>query len=1143
MPTRDSLNASLGAVLVLALASIPMFGQSDNAQISGFVRDATDAVVPGAVIEITNETTQLTRQVETNENGYFVALALPPGYYTIAAESEGFKRTVSSQNKLDASINMQVDLRLELGEVTESIEVVSQAVQLQSETATVGRLVEETQIKNIVLNGRNPLFLALLKPGVTSRANIGSFSFGLTSGSLSINGSRRQDNIISFDGAVNMRTRSNGTSIGTADLETVQEIQIMTANYNAEFGRGMAGQIRFVTKSGGSDFHGSAYEYFRNNALDANTWSRNRANQPRVAEKFNQFGYVLSGPLAMKKSQRANAKTFWLWSQEWVVRRRERTSIITVPSLAMRNGDFSELLSPGNTFFGRVREVIDPETGSPFANNLIPQPRMSTNGRGFLAAYPDPVPGFIQGTNNFIQTRPQPADQRKDTISVDHNPSENHNFRFRLQNYNYFEPEAFRGGTDRAVRTIDRPNRTYTLNHIWTVGPRLINELLASVSYDTVYLEVPVTSRLDRGTYGINYPYIYPERKEIPIKIPTINIQNMGRVDGGPYPAFSSGPIYQLSNNITRIVGNHSLKFGGRFERAGQNDFDQINVAGVPGGTNNQNGRFVFDDRRLGAASTGIAVANAALGLFSTYAEIGQRAYTPYRSIMGEFFVQDSWKATSRLRLEFGVRYSIMTPYFYSLWRNMAVFDPSSYDQSRAAVLDPATGNVLSGDRYNGVRIPGEGWPDAARGRVAIADSGEFDHLFTGGTKYWGQVQTKEFQPRFGMAYRINDRTVVRTGLGRYLARPGVADNVFLGGNPPFQPMVSVSTGLADNPGAGEATGFPQFFMTQDPVYRIPSSYMWNITFQRELGFNTLVEAGYVGRTATHMERVRDINQLPVGTLQKPENAGLNPNFLRPYKGFANIILGENASRSEYHGLQLNLTRRFSQGLSFGAAYTYSSSQDNADNRRDRIWNSADDSAFWGPADYDTQNALVFNWVYELPFFRNSSSRALSALMGGWTVSGVGQYQTGFPTTIGRNSDYAGIGDSSFQPWEVSGDPSLPRGERGFSQGGSDDIYYFRTTTSDGSPIFSAPAPGTFSRTQHRNQYIRHPSRQSWNLGIFKDFAVAEGQTVSLRCEMFNFPNHPNFSNVGTNPVSATFGKVTSKTSNRNLQLSLRYSF
>ncbi len=1132
-----------GLLLAVAafFAGVPLaFSQADTAQLSGYVRDSSGSVIPGATVTVTNEATGVSREVQTNANGYFVVTALPPAFYTVAAEAEGFKRTVQTNNKLDSNIASQVDVTLEIGAVTESIEVVASAVQLQSETATVGQLVEETQIKNITLNGRNPIFLAMLKPGVTRTGSLAGFSFGLTSGGFAINGSRSQDNIISFDGAVNMRTRSNGTSVGVADLETVQEMQILTANYNAEYGRGNAGQIRFVTKSGGQQFHGSFYEYFRNNNLDANSWSRNRTGLDREAEKFNQFGYVLSGPAYIPgKLNSDKTKLFWLWSQEWVRRRRESTSIQTVPSLAMRGGDFSELLGD-NTFFSGQRVINDPDTGTPFANNVIPTSRLSRNGLGMLSAYPDPTAGFLQGSDNFIQTRPQPTDQRKDTVSVDFNPTQNHNFRFRLQNYGLFEPEAFRGGTDRAVRTIDRPNRTYTLNHIWTASPTLINEFLASVSYDRVFLEVPVTPRLDRSTYGIDYPYVFDERKEIDIKIPTIAVNSFVTIDGGPYPASSSGPIYQLSNNVTKIVGNHTLKFGGRFERAGQNDFDQINVSGVPGGTNNQNGRFEFTDDRLGAPGTGLAIGNAAMGLFTRYAEIGPRAYTPYRSIMGEGFAQDSWKATDRLRLEFGVRYSLLTPYFYSVWRNMAVFDPDSYDVNNAATLDPLTGNVLAGNRYNGVVIPGDGFKDD--GRVPIASTGEFDHLFNGGPKYWGKVQKFEFQPRVGLAYRLNDKSVLRTGFGRYLARPGVADNIFLGGNPPFQPMASITTGQADNPGGGEQVGFPQFFMTNDPVYRIPSSYMWNLTYQREIGFSTLLEIGYVGRVATHMERVRDLNQNPVGTTLRPENDGVNANFLRPYKGFANIIQGENAARSEYNSLQISANRRFTQGLSFGVAYTYGKSTDNADGRRDRIYNNYDDTNFWGPSDFDIRQSLVTNFVWQLPFFR--SSGLAHSILGGWTLSGVVQFQTGQPRTISRNVDYAGIGESSEQPWEVSGNPRLSKGDRGFSQGaGRDDVYFFQTNQSTGQTIWSAPAPGTFATTQNRNQYIRDPGFQNWNLGVFKDFAITESQRISLRGEFFNFPNHPNLGDVQRNPVNSQFGRVTSKESNRNVQLSLRYSF
>ena len=1140
-----ALVTALGLALTSATVLVDgprLHAQADTAQLSGYVRDASGSVIPGATVVITNEATGVAREVQSNENGYYVVSALPPAYYTVAVEAEGFKRGVQTNNKLDANLASQVDVVLEVGAITESIEVRAQAVQLQSETATVGRLVEETQIKNITLNGRNPLFLAMLKPGVTRSGSLAGFSFGLTSGGFSINGSRSQDNIISMDGAVNMRTRSNGTSVGVADLETVQEMQILTANYNAEYGRSSAGQIRFVTKSGSQDFHGSFYEYFRNEKLDANSWSRNRSGLDREARKFNQFGYVLSGPVYIPGKWNSDKnKLFWLWSQEWVRFRREVTSIRTVPSLAMREGDFSELLGD-NAFFGNPQVVRDPVTGDPFPNNVISADRLSKNGLGMLAAYPLPTPGFQQGSDNFIQTRPQPTDQRKDTVSIDYNPTQSHAFRFRLQNYGLFEPEAFRGGTDRAVRTIDRPNRTYTLNHIWTASPTWINEFLASVSYDRVYLEVPVTPRLDRSTYGIDYPYVFSEPKEIDIKIPTIAISNFVTVDGGPYPASSSGPIYQLSNNVTKIFGNHTFKFGGRFERAGQNDFDQINVSGVPGGTNNQNGRFQYTDDRLGAPSTGLAIANAAMGLFTRYAEIGPRAYTPYRSLMGEFFVQDSWKATQKLRIELGLRYSLLTPYYYSVWRNMAVFDPNSYDPNNAAVLDPATGNVLSGNRYNGVVIPGDGFKDD--GRVPISQTGEFDHLFNGGPKYWGQVQKKNFQPRIGIAYRIGEKSVLRSGFGRYYARPGVADNIFLGGNPPFQPMASISTGLADNPGGGEAVGFPQFFMTNDPVYKIPSSIMWNATFQREIGFNTLIEAGYVGRVGSHLERVRDLNQNPVGTMLRPDviENDLNPDFLRPYKGFANIIQGENAARSEYNGLQLSANRRFNEGLSFGVAYTYGKSVDNADGRRDRIYNNYDDSNFWGPSDFDIRQSLVTNFVWELPFFQNPG--LARSILGGWTVSGVVQFQTGRPRTIELGVDYAGIGEAISQPWEVLENPRLSRGDRGFSEGaGNDDVYFFSTNDSTGRTIFTPPAPGTFSQTQNRNQWIRDPGFQNWNLGVFKQFQITERQSVSFRGEFFNLPNHPNLSGPQLNPTNSNFGRVTAKNSERNVQLSLRYSF
>ena len=1160
------------AVCLIAIAIPNLFGQSDNAQVSGFVRDASRSGVPSAVVALKNEGTGLERRTVANESGYYVIPNVPPGMYTISVEAKGFKTFQKTGNKLDPNMAATINADLEVGAVTETVNVVASAATVQSETATVGKLIESKQIQFMQLNGRNPIFLAALNPGVRSDSSLARFGFGLDSGGFNINGGRTQDVLITYDGAVGIRTRANGTSVGTADADAVQEVQVLTANYNAEYGRSSGGQIRVVTKSGTRAFHGDFYEYFRNSALNANTWTRNHGTPVQASGpdpfRYNQFGYQLNGPIYIPKVfNKDRNRFFFLWGQEWVRQRQGQTVTNAVPSLGMRNGDFSELLNATNQLYGRRIVINDPTTGQPFPNNVIPQNRLSTNGVAFLRAYPEPVAGFAQGKNNYIASRPTLTDQRKDTVSIDVNPTDKHQVRFRHQNFAFVDTSAFRADTDRAPQIIDRPNKTVSLNWVYMMSPTLINEFLATTSVDRVYIAVDTRGgRYQRSAYGINYPYIFPDRKEIFDKIPTIKLSNFTDLDGGPYPSQSTGPIYDFSNNITKIHGNHTFKAGFLFERSGQNDFDQINVQGVPGGTNNQNGQFIFDDSRTGGATTGLAAANAALGLFTTYAEIGVRSYTPYRGQMYEWFVQDSWKATSKLRLELGLRHSIIQPY-ESLWRNMDVFDPNFYDPSKAAPMDPRTGYVLTGDlqsRYNGIVIPGSGFTDAAKGRIPIADTGQFDFLFRDVGKRYSKTHYKDFQPRVGVAYSVTPKMVVRAGAGRFMTRPGVSDSVFLGGNPPFQPMVSISNGVADNPGGGSNNNFPLSLTSQDPVFPNPTAYAWNAMVERELASSTVLSVGYVGRRGLHLPRERNINQLQPGTLQA--NPGVNPDFLRPYKGFGVIRVTNNEANSNYNGLQVNLTRRFSQGLSFGVAYTLSKSSDDGSNPRDIIPNAFDARPLWGPSAYDTRNVLVVNWIYELPVFRNPATVA-GKVLGGWQVTGVTQFQSGTPFTVGTNEDVAGVGgvgrldgnhtDGSkrdMQIWNINGDPVLPRGDRQFSNGAGDQNYWFRVRNDDGSPIFVKPAAGTFSTARNRN-LVYAPGLQNWNLGLFKSFYVTEKQRVTFRAEAFNWVNHPNVggenggrgggggNGVDITPTSSTFGKVTSKGGQRTLQLSLRYSF
>jgi len=331
--------------------------------------------------------------------------------------------------------------------------------------------------------------------------------------------------------------------------------------------------------------------------------------------------------------------------------------------------------------------------------------------------------------------------------------------------------------------------------------------------------------------------------------------------------------------------------------------------------------------------------------------------------------------------------------------------------------------------------------------------------------------------------------------------------------------------------------------MTTDPVFKIPSAWNWNVAVERELPSNTTVTVAYVGRVGLNMERVRDINQLQPGTLQDPANQGINANVLRPYKGFAAINLGENAARSTYRSLQISVNRNFSHGLLFGVAYTYSSSHDNASGRRDQIYNNYNDRNFWGWSSFDRRHVLISNFVYQLPGFNYHSSFVPSLILSGWQMSGIIQFETGTPFTIGTSDDLAGIGVSNFQPWEVNGNLKLSSGNRAFSQGAGDNNFYFRTTDTNGDPLVVKPAPGTFSKTQNRNSLLHGPGFQTWNIGLFKDFTIHESQKMQFRAEFYNLPNHPNWGNPNRDPTSSTFGTVTSKGGNRNIQLSLRYMF
>lgn len=1138
-------------ILLLSLINIAFapsaLAQFDEGQVSGFIRDENGAAVSGARVKVTNIATETVHEAVTDENGYYIFTSIMPGKYDLSVETQGFKKFLRAGINVDAASKVRIDVVLEPGGIAESVTVVAGDAPIQRDTAQVGKTIESRDIRDLALNGRNPINLPLLAPGVRGGPFNAFNPDDLGAIGFTINGSRSDENLITIDGVIATRTRSSGAMIGVLNADTVQEVKILTSNYLPEYGRSSGGQVHFVTKSGGRDFHGGLFEFIRNSALDANSWARKASNNPNLARKpapftYNQFGYDFNGPAYLPgKFNEHRDRLFFYWSKEWIIWRRFDTSIGAVPTLKMRQGDFSELLNPNNPFFGRAVFVRDPlRTGdcsaadqtACFPGNIIPPERLSPNGIGLLKTYPLPTPGFQSGTSNYIAQSPNPRDTRKDTLRVDYIINHIHQLSFRGSLFNWNSVDAFRGTFPLARTRWNRPNRSAALSLTSAISPSLINELTFGASADLVFINVFDNGLYQRGHYGINYPYIFPG-KEIENKIPTVSISNFSTVDGGPYPSHSTGPIFTLSNNLTKVAGQHTVKGGVFVEYSGENDFDQINVQPIPGGTNNQNGRFEFTNTR--SDGTGLAVANAALGLFTNYGEIGQRAYTPWRAWATDLFIQDTWRARPNLTLEYGTRYSYWQPW-YSLWNNIAMFDPTFYDPIKAAAIDPVGGFLINPtfeSRFNGLVLPGNGWPDAAVGRVQAASEPQYQRLFHGLPRGFSKTHKNVFEPRVGLTYSFGEKynTVLRLGAGIFHNRVTLNDSTLLGGNAPIQFMTGVTNGLADAPAGATQMTFPLVVTMQDPEFKHPTSYQYNLTVQRELPFATSVEIGYVGRIGLYLQRERNINQLLPGTRQA--NPGVNPDALRPFRGFGVIRLSENAGRSEYNGLQIDVRRRFQKGLSFGAVYTFSKLTDDASNRRELLFDAYDARGFRGLSSEDRTHVFNIHYIYEIPF-RGRRNAFLKGLVEGWQISGVGLVVSGQPLTVCSGDDIAGVGDSNCQPWDLVGDVRVPNPS--FSKGRNfDQNFWFNPVA------FARPAPGRFGNAG-RN-ILRGPGFQSWDIAVFKTFSLTDGTRMQFRSEFFNFPNHPNLTNPDTNPTSPNFGRVLSKAGQRNIQLGLRLYF
>jgi len=1109
----------LGAALALSLFAIPAAAQTTTGRISGTVTDPQGGVLPGATVTVTQDRTGFTRSSTTDQHGAYVFVSLPVGTYAVAVEMQGFQKSVKTGYTLIADGRITADFTLPVGDITETVEVTVEGETVNTVSGEIARVVDREQVQNLALNGRNYMQLATLIPGSPLlNDNALDIMTGLGIGA-SINGSRGNASLLTVDGGFNMDSGSNNSQISNVGIDFIEEVSIKTANFSAEYGRNSGANINVVTRSGGNEFHGSVYEYHRNEGLDANSYFNNARGVERSRLQYNDFGWTLGGPIRQNK-------LFFFVGQEWKLIRRDRTpSLTTLPTRAMRNGDFSALTTP----------IRDPLTGQPFPGNIIPAGRITPDGRaianlftqmeGVASSYDDRPIG-----NNTLFGGDNPFDWRQDVVRLDFQASDAHRLTLRVihDDYDLVDPfGTFIGGNLPTIPTNrKRPGRNYQIGHTWTVSSNLINEFKANASWNGQRIP-PSGDTWKRDAYGFVYPQIFEGGGRFDDSIPDTTIQGYAGFNGAARSLISPTTDIQFSNNLTWVKGSHTWKFGGLVIRNRKDQNGRSRYAG-----------FLEFNSAGNSQGSGNAFADALLGNFRRYTEF---AYDPlgfFRFWQAEAFVSDAWRVSRNFSIEAGVRYTFHMP-IYTQANNMASFDPALYDPAGAMVVN-RNGTLVpgSGNRFNGIIRAGDGIPENEQFRVPNATDPLVLSVPAGGPR--GFYQNHHLLgPRVSFAWTPTGSadTAVRGGIGLFYDRP--EGNLLFGGGgngpintPPYVQSAQFENGNLAAPGGGAVPALAPHgaIASIDPNLKVPRVWNFSLSFQRELPWGLFGEVGYVGSKGQNLLWQPDINNPSFQDLAAnaalPSAQRANTNFLRPFKGYSNILMVRSEAESSYNAMQLFLSRRHGH-LRWTASYTLSRSYDhsNTNNTNPEDYPNLDFN--WGPSDFDRTHVIVGTWTWQLPFFR--SEDGVGRVLGGWEISGIGRFQSGAPLTVTGNTTIGG------RRADLIGDPYVPEGQRLNPETGA--VQYLN-------PAAFAPAPDGRRGNSSRGQF-RGPSLTVFDVSLRKQFAVKGDVQLQIQADMFNILNQTQlrFSAQSLNRSGGGFGQLNQAAPPRNVQLGVRVTF
>lgn len=899
---------------VIALASLPTFAQQISGSIAGTVRDSQQAVVAGAKVSLLNQTQGWTRETTTNDDGVFLLTSLPPATYNVTVETAGFKKFEKRDIKIFANDRMDVQVVLEVGSVTDTITVEATGGELQTTGAERAGVITGNQVVNLALTSRNFLDLMKTVPGVyypPGGSGIGGF----------VNGGRNNQNNMSVDGITNVDTGSNGGLLATLNIDQIAEFKVITNSQPAEFGRSSGAQITLVTKGGTRDFHGTGYLFHRHEGLNANNWRFNKDGRQRALYRNNFVGFNVGGPALIPgwNYNRNRDKIFFFVGVEWQNQLQPNNlTNVTVPTALQRTGDFSQTRDGG----GVPVIIRDPQANAPFPGNVIPASRLSADGVKILGFYPLPN---ATGANdyNYQTAIPNQFPRREYIYRGDWNINDKWRVYGRLlktfssQNRAYGQWNADYN-IPFAPMNFGNPGWSVIANATTVINPTLTNEFIFGSSKNVLNID-PVDDTFKRSKLNLNY--------KMPFEGDTLGlVQNwrFGGVPSAPFTNFSGTPFrnfnhtYDVTDNITKIWGVHTFKAGIWMQKSLK---DQTAFTSV-------NGDIWFDRDSQNPGDTNWAFSNAIMGNFQRLAQSNKVLNGQYRYWNVEWYVQDSWRVSKRLTIDAGVRFYIIQPQYDAALQTSS-FNPGLYNQSSRAVLMQPTLNA-QGQRSAVNPLNGQIFPASYIGSIVNTGNGFVNGLYANGMGLAGKgdyprglIDSRgiHYAPRLGLAYKLTEKTVIRSGFGTFYDR--------FQGNPVFDMLPNVPSTTRPTYFYGTLAGiqstqgvfFPGSVRGFDKKGEVPTTYNWNFTVQHEIFKGTLLDVAYVGSRSTHLLGRTDFNALPLGSAWLPQNQDptmtprfdgtttLPPNLYRPYAGFDSGQVTTFGAMSNYHALQVGLTR------------------------------------------------------------------------------------------------------------------------------------------------------------------------------------------------------------------------------------------